>query len=77
MKTKIIFISLISAMLIQSCEKTTCTTCGLTETNSGLSANKTFCGTEQEISNENTRLKNEATILTMENPGEKYIGGCE
>jgi hypothetical protein len=75
MKTKSILIAMV--VLVYSCEKTTCTTCGLTELNSGLTASKTFCGTSEEIAKESNRLKNEATVLTLENPGEKYTGGCE
>ena len=75
---KSIFLTAAAAILIfASCEKESCTTCSLKEQPTGLETAKTFCGTDYEISQEDTRLKNEASILTAENPGYTYTGGCE
>jgi len=75
MKTITLIMGLV--LVLASCKKERCTTCSMSESTTGVTANKTFCGTEKEIADENTRLKNEASQLTIDNPGNYYTGGCE
>lgn len=53
-----------------------CKTCSITSNYPSLESNKTFFGTEKEIAEEDTRLKNEAAQLNLENTGYSFEGGC-
>lgn len=57
-------------------EETSCKTCGITTDAPGVSSHRSFCGTDQEISQEDTRLKNECTDLQAQYPQYNFDCGC-
>ena len=71
-----LFVMLLFVGITASCKKERCTTCYITSSVPGASQSKSFCGTEQEISQESSRLYNSASKLNADLPGTYNTGGC-
>lgn len=78
MKKPIQFMGVALLMLAAlSCKKTSCTSCQIETDAPGASSYKTYCGTDEEISKEDTRLKNSCVTLKIQYPQYTFNCGCD